>query len=499
MHTVEAVAEGELLSLDAAAEFLFVSKSTMYRLLDQGKLRGMKAGKQWRFRKEDLLAYLQRGPAALALANLPIAVLDTELDFFAGELEKAGTTIEASDDPTLEGEAGKIAQLVRRMVWLLYTRRGSDLHLEPVWEAGEEYLLIRPRVDGALIDLRRMPIALHEPLILEWKRRAGLAIEERSRPQDGSAIFTFRQKRAPLRVSIVPTLYGEKLAIRTIPMNVPTLEMLGLDKTPLNDWIQHFPTGGLILFTGPTGSGKATSAAACLGQLVSSHSLNAFTVMDPVEYLFPRGVTHLKVEQFTCADGMRALMRQDPDVIAVGELNGDPELARLTMNAAETGHLVMTTMHTHDAIKPLYEFLEWNIRRSLLAANIIGIVNQRLLFKLCDACKAPQEPAPEMLVEIRQGAEEGGYQIPEEAVFYTSVGCEQCKGNGFAGRFALHEYFTFNQTLRAAFLRGMAMDEFTKLAREQGQISSFAAGVQKAVEGITSLDEVLRKVSRWRT
>lgn len=496
MSTVELEQGQELLSLEDAAEFLCVSKSTMYRLLDQRKLRGMKAGKQWRFRREDLLAYMQRGPAAQALANVPIAMLDAELAFFAEELVQAGSSAEEADEPTLEGEAGKITQLVRRMIWLLSVRRGSDLHMEPVWNAGEGQVLLRLRVDGKLHEVRRLPSALHEPLILEWKRLSGLSLEERSRPQDGSLRLTFNQQLAAFRLSLVPTIYGEKVAIRTIPIRIPSMEVLELTDTPLKEWMLLWK--GLILFTGPTGSGKSTTLAACIKEILP-YGVNIMTLGDPVEYIHPQGVTHIEVGEFTSAEGVRALMRQDPDVIALGELGADPELAKYAIWAAETGHLVMTTMHTHDAIKPLYEFLEWNIRRSLLAANIIGIVNQRLLFKLCDACKAPQEPAPEMLVEIRQGAEEGGYQIPEEAVFYTSVGCEQCKGNGFAGRFALHEYFTFNQTLRAAFLRGMAMDEFTKLAREQGQISSFAAGVQKAVEGITSLDEVLRKVSRWRT
>lgn len=180
-------------------------------------------------------------------------------------------------------------------------------------------------------------------------------------------------------------------------------------------------------------------------------------------------------------------------------MNGDPELAQRAVAAAETGHLVMTTMHTHDALSPLYEFLEWGVKRSLLTANITGIVNQRLLFKLCSACKAPHVPDPELLKEIRKSAEEGGYQIPASATFFQPVGCAACGKRGYAGRFALHEYFTFTPALRAAFLRGASLDEFTKLVREQGQLSSFAAGVKRAVEeGITSLDEVMLKVPRWR-
>lgn len=495
MSTVELEQDQELLSLEDAADFLCVSKSTMYRLLDQGKLRGMKAGKQWRFRKEDLLAYMQRGPAAQALANVPIAVLDEELAFFAEELAQAGSSSEEADDPTQEGEAGKIAQLVRRMVWLLYVRKASDLHIEPVWDNDAVCTLVRLRVDGVLHEVRRMPLALHDSLLLEWKRLAGFSQEEHERPQNGNAWVPLKQQQARLRVSIVPTVFGEKVAVRTIPWKIPSLIDLGLERTPLTDWIQH--SHGLILITGPTGSGKSTTRAACIKELLPQN-LNVMTVEDPVEYIFPHGVTHLKVEQYSCAEALRAVMQQDPDVIVVGELGGDPEFAQQAAWAAETGHLVLVCMHAQDAISPLYEFLDWGIKRSLLMANTTGIVNQRLLYQLCPACKAPHVPDHELLAEIRQAAEEGGYQIPESAVFYQAVGCEACQGRGYAGRFALHEYFTFTPALKAAFLRGTSLDEFTKLVRAQGQQSSFAAGVQKAVEGLTSLDEVMRKVSRWR-
>ena len=496
MSTVELEQEQELLSLEDAAEFLCVSKSTMYRLLDQDKLRGMKAGKQWRFRKEDLLAYMQRGPAAQALANVPIAVLDAELAFFADELAQAGSSTEEADDLTLEGEAGKIAQLVRRMVMLLIVHKGSDLHLESVWNAGEEQFVMRLRVDGVLQEIRRLPGMLCEPIVLEWKRLAGLPIDERAHPQEGDIRLLFHQQLAGFRLSIVPIIYGEKVAVRTIPVRIPSMEDLALLNTPLKDWMLRWQ--GLILFTGPTGSGKSTTLAACIKELIP-YNMNIMTVEDPVEYLHPHGVTHLKVEHYSSAEGMRALLKQDPDVILVGELRGDHELAQRTVWAAETGHLVMTTMHAHDAISPLFEFLDWGVKRSLLTANVTGIVNQRLLFKLCPACKAQYTPDPDLLEEIRQAAEEGGYQIPTSATFYQSVGCDACQGRGYAGRFALHEYFTFTPSLRAAFLRGFSLDKFTKLAREQGQLSSFSAGVKRVVEeGITSLDEMMLRVSRWR-
>ena len=495
MADADRAPEQELLSLGEAADLLCVSKSTMYRLLDQGKLRGMKAGKQWRFQREDLLAYMQRGPAALALANLPIEVLDAELAALGDELAAAGTSTAESDDPDLIGEEGKISQLVRRMVWLLHALGGSDIHIEPVWEAGQEYGRLRMRVNGELRDLHRLALPLCEPLVLEWKQQAGLSVEEQSRPQDGSARITYGKTLIPLRVSIVPTLYGERVAVRDIPTHVPTLDELGMGSSPLKEWTLR--PRGLLLITGPTGSGKSTTRAACVREL-TERGLNIMAAEDQVEYLFPPEVAQLKVEQFTCAEGVRAILRQDPDVIIVGEMQGDPELARSAALAAEMGHLVLTCQHAYDSISPLYDLLEWGVKRSLLVANVIGIVNQHLVPKLCDACKVEQAPDADLLAEIGKSAEEGGYRIPDSAVFYGPAGCDACH-EGYVGRLALQECFTFSPALKAAFLRGAPQDEFAKLVREEGQLSSFAAGVQKAVEGVTSLDEVMRRVPHWRT
>ncbi len=492
MSDVRNTPEQDLLSLAEAAEFLCVSKSTMYRLLDQGKLRGMKAGKQWRFRKEDLLAYMRRGPAALALANLPIEVLDAELAAIAEELRKAGTSTDESDDPALTGEAGKISQLVRRMVWLLCACGGSDVHLEPIWEAGEEYTRLRLRVHGELREVRRLPLALHEPLVLEWKQRAGLSVEERSRPQQGSARLIYGETLVPLRVSVVPTLYGERLAVRAIPTRVPTLAELQLGDSPLREWMTQL--SGLVLITGPVGSGKGTVRAACLHEL-AERDHNIMAVEDEVEYMFPPGVAQLKVKNFTCAEGVRAVLGQDPDVIIVGELRRDPELAQRVSLAAEMGHLVLTCQIAYDSISPLYELLELGVQRPLLAAHTIGIANQRLLRRLCDACKAEHAPEEGLLEEIRASAEAGGYRIPGPAVFHAPVGCDACQGEGYAGRFAIQECFTFTPALKAAFLRGGPVEEFTALVREEGQPSCFAVGVQKAVEGLTSVEEVMRRIA----
>lgn len=490
MNSMENVPQLELLSLDEAARFLFVSKSTMYRLLDQGKLRAMKAGKQWRFRKDDLVDYMQRGPAAIALSNLPMEVLDTELDFLGDKLLQASVSLEDVDDPSLAGEAGKITQLIRRMVWLLHVNLGSDIHLEPIWENGEVCSLFKLRIDGVLHEIRRFPMGLHEPLTLEWKRLGGLSVDEKSRPQDGSVHMVFRDKQQLLRLSVVPTIYGEKVAARSIPTDIPSLEALGIDVTPLKDWLHR--NSGMVLITGPSGSGKSTTMVACARELTSP-KINVMSIQSPTEYMIP-GVTQLKIEGFTRSEAIRAILLQDPDVIIAGELPGDAELAQQAISAAEPGHLVLATMHAQDSITPLYELADLGVKRSLLAANIIGIVNQRLLRKLCNKCKTVAKPADDTMARIRVACEADGYVIPNDATFYGPNGCDECHGSGYLGRFALHEYFAFNPELKSAFVGGASRDELTGMARKQKLRSSFAEGVSRTIDGITSIDEVMRMV-----
>jgi general secretion pathway protein E len=497
VDNAQSAPDQEFCSLEKAAELLYVSRSTVYRLLAQGKLRGMKAGKQWRFRRDDLLAYLQRGPAALALANLPIAVLDTALAALADDLAQVGTSTERSDDPTLVAEAGKISQLARRMVWLLRAHWASDLHLEPVWEAGEEFTRLRLRVNGELREIRRLPAVLHEPLVMEWKQRAGLSVEERSRPQDGTTRMTFGDTLVALRVSVVPTLYGERVAVRDIPTRVPTLDEMGIaGDSPLREWVRR--PSGLLLITGPAGSGKATTRAACVRE-IDERGLNIMAAEGQVDYMFlPAGVAQLKVEQFSCAEGVRAILRQDPDVILVGDMRDDPELAQVSAAAAETGHLVLACLLAYDSIGPLYDLAELGVKRSILAGTVVGIVSQHLVRKLCEACKAEEAPDPDLLADIRRVAEEGGYRVPESPIFLSAPGCEECHATGHVGRIAVHEYFAFSPASKAAFVRGATADELSDLARQEGYVSAFAASVRKAAEGVTSLEEAMRRFPGWR-
>lgn len=471
----------ELLSLEEAAEFLCVSKSTMYRLLDLRKLAGMKAGKQWRFRRDDLLTYMRRGPAAQALAKVSAPVVEEELAFFATALAAHGIAAADADGPASEGEEGLMTRLIYRMVRLLWAERGSDLHLNPTWGPEGRCVLLLLRVDGRLREVRRLPFALLDALVAEWKRQTGLQIEEHARPQDGSARLEYGPDLLSLRVAVVPTVHGEKVTARLVPTQVPTLAMLGLDETPLVEWSHR--ERGLLLVVGPTGSGKTTTRAALMQAVLDHRACNIMAVEDPVEYLFPRDVTHLKVEGFTTAEGVRTVLRHDPDVIVIGALDGDLETARLAVEAAETGHLVLSCLHASDAIAPLYDLLDLGVKRQYLANTLIAVVHQQLAPRLCTACRTPAEVEPALRERIRRVLEESGGRLSDDAVFYRQAGCPQCKG-----RVALHEYFTFTPSLRATFLRGAPLDELTRLARAEGHSSFAAARVQAAMDGRISLD-----------
>jgi len=479
--------EEELLTLAEAIALLGISRATMHRLLDQGKLLGMKAGKQWRFRRADLVAYLERGPVALALANLPIQVLDAELQFLADALAQAGAPCTEPETPL--DEAGKVALLAQRLLRLVYVRRASDLHLEPLMLDGEECLRVRLRVDGILREVRRLPMSLHQPLVMHFKQLAGMNLDERKIPMNGGYDIKYDAMRYRFRLSVLPTLYGEGVALRTIPWKIPTSAALGIEHTPLRRWFDQ--SHGLILVTGPTGSGKATSLVACLYERVTPE-VKVITVEEPVEYLIP-GVEQLRVEGFTEAEGIRALAYHDPDIVLVGEIR-ESSVVPPILGLAETGHLVAATMH----VKHTCEALDWLVRfggdPALIAANLLGISLQVLFPKLCPHCKTPAPLTEEQLALFVQHG--GDAESLRQATCYRAVGCEQCHGTGYAGRDVLLECFEFTDATRTAFLRGATQQELRDLSLAAGTPTLWTAAIGKMMEGIASAEAVLKKLPR---
>lgn len=479
----------DLLSLGEAADFLNVSKPTMYRLLDQGKLTGMKAGKQWRFRRSDLVAYMERGPVALALANMPLEALEEELKFFATE-EKP---LDESPDDGLGAEEQMVTLLAERILRLAHSREASDVHFEPVFVDGKEQTRLRIRIDGVMHQIRLLPSGLHQPLILQLKKMAGMNLDERRLPQKGRIALKNRDSRVDFRVSTAPTIYGEELVCRSVPSSVPSIKDLGIaDRytSVFNKWMGR--NTGLVLFTGPVGSGCVTLMHSCLAGTIKEQT-KVISVEDPIEYL-QEGVTYLQIDHsigLSPANALRAALWQDPDFAVVSQIK-DEEMASVVEQTARTGHIVVSSMQTDDAISAVYLLLKWGVGPSLLN----GVSNQRLVRRLCNDCKKPANLPKETLQRLRERSAKGGFEIPADATFYSPVGCEKCHGVGYFGRLAIVELLDMTTEIVAAMERGVQQTELLSLAVQEGMRTVFAEGIARAVEGVTSVEEVVRVTPR---
>ncbi len=502
----EAAAEGEeFLTLDETVQFLGTSKATLYRWLGQGDLRGMKVGRQWRFRKADLIAYMQRSPAAAAVA--PSEAMEAELEFFAEQLRRA----EAADAVEFEEESaagrsgdgettrseGRIALLAGRLLALAAAKGVSDIHLEPARQGSVTDALLRLRLDGVLHEIHRLPIRIHEALLLRFKLMAEMNLAERKVPQDGRFRFWYDGGEFEVRASILPTILGEAITMRLLDRNSVRmgLERLGLteeDRTRLQTLVQQ--PQGLLLVTGPTGSGKSTLIYSCLSALANANR-KTVTIEDPVEVSLPY-TTQAQVNRkagFTFAVGLRVGLRQDPDILLLGEMR-DPESAELLLRAATTGHFGFSALHAVDAPATLIRLREMGVEPFLIAQAVTGIVALRLARKVCPHCKAPADPAlpGSDFGKLQQAAAIGGYTLPPDATFYRGGGCEQCFLTGYQGRIGVFELLTMTQEIRQAFLNGATAEELTPIAVAHGMRTLVADGLRKAAEGLTTPEEVRR-------
>ena len=383
-------------------------------------------------------------------------------------------------------EEGPVIKLVNLMLVQAIKDRASDIHIEPF----EKQLRLRYRVDGVLYDSTAPPKGLQSAIASRIKIMANLDIAERRLPQDGRFRIKLAGRDVDLRVSVLPTVHGEKIVMRVLDKGNLSLNLESLGLPP--DDLQKFKNAidaphGMILMTGPTGSGKTSTLYAVLTQLNTS-DVNIVTVEDPVEYQM-MGVNQVQVKPeigLTFAGGLRSILRQDPDIVMVGEIR-DSETADIAVKAALTGHLVLSTLHTNDAPGAIARMVDMGIEPFLVSSSVLMVCAQRLLRKICPHCKETLKIPPDVISRLSLNHEEVA-----ATTYYRGRGCSRCKDTGFLGRMAILEVLSVTNAIREQILHDTSAKALKDLALKEGLRTLRLAGLEKAKAGLTSLDEVLR-------
>jgi type IV pilus assembly protein PilB len=392
------------------------------------------------------------------------------------------------------GEDAPIVRLANMIIGQAVQDKASDIHLEP----RKDGMVVRFRVDGVMIEALTLPKKVVAPLLSRFKIMANMDIAEKRAPQDNRISAVVAGATYDFRVSTLPTVHGEKIVMRVLDKRGVTVGLSKLGLLPHNlKTIEDMASRsyGIILVTGPTGSGKSTTLYSILNKL-NTGDLNIITIEDPVEYEL-EGINQCNVNPragMTFAAGLRSMLRQDPDIIMVGEMR-DTETATIAMEAALTGHLVLTTLHTNDAPSAPTRLIDMEVEPFLIASSILGVVAQRLVRQVCAKCREPYAATRETL--LRYGfplPEELGAETNGELHLFRGRGCDHCKGTGYRGRTGVHEVMVMSDTLRDMVLRKAAVHEIRSVAIQEGMKTLQMDAVQKILLGITSVDEVLRVI-----
>jgi general secretion pathway protein E len=380
---------------------------------------------------------------------------------------------------------------VIRLVSLIITNaldmRASDIHVEPF----ENRLSVRYRVDGVLHDVESPPKRLAAPVISRIKIMANLDIAERRLPQDGRIRLRVQGKEIDLRVSTVPTMHGESVVMRILDKGGVALDFhkLGFAEDTLAAFIEVLQQPhGILLVTGPTGSGKTTTLYTALDRL-NQPDVKILTVEDPVEYQMV-GINQIQVKpqiDLTFANALRSIVRQDPDVIMIGEIR-DLETAQIAVQSALTGHMVLSTLHTNDAASTVNRLLDMGVDDYLLTSTVVGILAQRLVRKLCPHCKEPYRALPEIVTQLGLAK----FAPTGDITLYHAKGCSQCSQTGYMGRFCILEMLPMSDPLRSLIMKHVNSNDLKAQAQKDGMVSMYEDGMRKALAGDTTFEEVLR-------
>jgi type II secretory ATPase GspE/PulE/Tfp pilus assembly ATPase PilB-like protein/ActR/RegA family two-component response regulator len=365
----------------------------------------------------------------------------------------------------------------------------SDVHIEPQ----DDGLQVRHRIDGMLIDILRIPNHLKAPVVSRLKIIAGMDIAERRKPQDGRSRLRLGDQRVDLRLSSLPTNFGEKVVVRLLATTRGVDDLERMEMAP--DLLARFATlldlpQGMVLVTGPTGSGKTSTLYASLNR-IRTRAKNLITVEDPIEFQVP-GVSQVQINTragVTFAAGLRSILRQDPDIVMVGEIR-DRETAAIAVEAAQTGHLLLSTLHTNDAPSSISRLLDLGVEPFMVAASVTGILAQRLVRRVCGECAVERDPSDEVL---RHAA----IPPPPSPAWKAGRGCDACRQSGYRGRLAIHELFVVDDAIRDLVGRRAPEHELREAARRAGMRTLLEDGMRKAAAGLTTLDEVVRVAPRY--
>jgi general secretion pathway protein E len=404
---------------------------------------------------------------------------DETADNLLSEIEERGDLLdETSDAP--------IIKLVNLLMSGATKDRASDIHIEPY----QASVKVRYRIDGILYDILSLPRKIHSPLVSRVKIMAKLNIAEKRLPQDGRIEIKVADRSVDIRVSTIPTAFGERVVLRLLDKTGSILHLsdLGMDERKISVFHRLIKSPyGIVLVTGPTGSGKTTTLYAALSR-INSPEVNIITIEDPIEYQID-GIGQIQVNpkiDLTFAQGLRSIVRQDPDVILVGEIR-DRETAEIAIQSSLTGHLVFSTLHTNDAASAVTRLIDMGIEPFLVTSSVIAIIAQRLVRVLCPKCKEPYRPDDESLENLGLGGERYARQT-----FYRKKGCASCMHTGYRGRTAIFEVLILDDPLKRLILKTSDSNQINDEALKRGMTNLLSDGVRKVLEGTTTIEEVLR-------